>query len=166
MRWMTHQVGALAAAFWLQLPPAGLAAAWFGGILPDVFDQKLAGLYEDRQKGFNRVHRGFTHWPGLWLGALFAAIVCVPSEGHLILRPALVGLAVGGLSHVVLDMLTVQGVPLLPFTRKKKFSLKLCKTGGAGEYAFLATMLACMWFFLRDNIWSTFERVLRVFGGA
>ena len=61
------------------------------------------------------------------------------------------GLALGGLSHVVLDMLTVQGVPLLPFSRKNRFSLKLCKTGGVGEYVFLACMLAATWLFLRDT---------------
>ncbi len=166
MRWVTHQVGALAAAFWLQLPPAGLVAAWFGGILPDVFDQKLAGLYKNRQQGFNRVHRGFTHWPGLWLAGLFAALVLLPPEGSFLSRPVCAGLTLGGLSHVVLDMLTVQGVPLLPFSRKKRFSLKLCKTGGAGEYAFLGTMLVSMWFFLRDNIMETLKSVLHVLGGA
>ncbi|MDO5536174.1 MAG: metal-dependent hydrolase [Desulfovibrionaceae bacterium] len=166
MRWMTHQVGALAAAFWLQLPPIGLFAAWFGGILPDVFDQKLAGLFKNRQTGFNRVHRGFTHWPGLWLGGILASLVFLPPEAGHVTRPLCVGLTVGGLSHVVLDMLTVQGIPLLPFTRKNKFSLKLCKTGGAGEYAFLATMLVCMWLFLREDIMRSAGRVISALTGV
>lgn len=166
MRWVTHQVGALSAAFWLQLPVAGIAAAWFGGILPDVFDQKLAGLFKNRQQGFNRVHRGLTHWPGLWLGFLFAALLCLPPEGKMLTRPVCVGLALGGLSHVVLDMLTPQGIPLLPFTRKNRFSLKFCKTGGAGEYAFLALMIVCMWLFLRDNIMTTAGSVVKALTGA
>ena len=61
MRWVTHQVGALGAGLLLHLPLAGLAACVVGGILPDVFDQKLAGLFRNRQKAFNNIHRGFTH---------------------------------------------------------------------------------------------------------
>ncbi len=156
MRWPTHQVGAVGAALWLGLPAAGVAASFLGGVLPDVFDQKIAGLFRDRQKAFNRVHRGFTHWPGLWLGLFLAALIFLPKDAAWLLRPICVGLALGGLSHVVLDMLTVQGVPLLPFSRKNRFSLKLCRTGSIGEYVFLACMLAAMWFFLRD---TAFEMV-------
>ena len=152
MRWVTHQVGALAARLWLNLPCAGLAAAWFGGILPDIMDQKLAGCFKDRQTGFNRVHRGFTHWPGLWLAGFFATLCFLPPQMTVLARPLLIGLFVGGLSHVVLDMLTVQGVPLRPFSRKNRISLKLCKTGGIGEYAFLATMLVLSWFFFSDRV--------------
>ena len=151
MRWPTHQVGAIAAALWLGLPAAGVAASFVGGVLPDVFDQKIAGLFGNRQKAFNRIHRGFTHWPGLWLGLFLAALYFLPKEAAWLSRPVCTGLALGGLSHVVLDMLTVQGVPLLPFSRKNRFSLKLCKTGGVGEYVFLVCMLAAMWFFLRDT---------------
>ena len=147
MRWVTHQVGALGAGLLLHLPLAGLAACVVGGILPDVFDQKLAGLFRNRQKAFNNIHRGFTHWPGLWLGLLLA--VCV-------------GAAVGGLSHVVLDMMTPQGIPLLPFTRKNRFSLHLCKTGSLGEYAFCAAMIAAMAVFLRGDISDQAEAIMRL----
>lgn len=152
MRWMTHQVAAVAAALIVHLPPAGLAAAFVGGMLPDVFDQKIAGLFRNRQKAFNRIHRGFTHWPGLWLVLLLAAVALVPASIRPWLRPVCFGLALGGVSHVLLDMLTTQGVPLLPFSRRNRFSLKLCKTGGVGEYCFLAAMLAAMWLFLREDI--------------
>ena len=37
MRWPTHQVGAIAAALWLGLPAAGVAASFVGGVLPDIF---------------------------------------------------------------------------------------------------------------------------------
>lgn len=161
MRWVTHQVGAVGAALWLQLPVAGIVCAFFGGVLPDVFDQKLAGLSRNRQQAFNRLHRGFTHWPGLWLGLVIAAMLAVPGSLADTWRPAAVGLAVGGLSHVILDMLTPQGVPLNPFSRKKRFSLKLCRTGSVGEYLFLAVMLAGMWFFLRDNVVAAWGNLVR-----
>ena len=53
MKWITHQVGAFGAGMLLQLPLAGLAACVVGGILPDVFDQKLAGLFRNRQKALS-----------------------------------------------------------------------------------------------------------------
>lgn len=152
MRWVTHQVAAAGAAILLHLPPAGLAAALAGAILPDVFDQKLAGLFRNRQTAFNRLHRGFTHWPGLWLALLLVSVTLVPHTLGKMLQPVLFGIALGGLSHVILDMLTPQGIPLSPFSRKNRFSLNLCRTGGLGEYAFLIVMLAGMWFFLRGDI--------------
>ena len=66
--------------------------------------------------------------------------------------PPALGLAIGGLSHVVLDMLTPQGIPLLPFTRRGRVSLKLCRTGGLGEWIFLAAMLAGLAFWFRESL--------------
>ncbi len=161
MRWVTHQVGALAAGLWLGLPASGLAAAWLGGIFPDVMDQKAAGLFRNRQKGFNRVHRGFSHWPGLWLAGFFATLCFLPEQMNFALRPVLTGFFIGGLSHVVLDMLTVQGIPLRPFSRKNRLSLNLCKTGGIGEYVFLATMALCICLFFNDRVYFMARQLLR-----
>ena len=162
MRWVTHQVGALGAGLLLHLPLAGLAACVVGGILPDVFDQKLAGLFRNRQKAVNNIHRGFTHWPGLWLGLLLAVCVFLPAGPYGAARAVCFGAAVGGLSHVVLDMMTPQGIPLLPFTRKNRFSLHLCKTGSLGEYAFCAAMIAAMAVFLRGDISDQAEAIMRL----
>ena len=165
MRWVTHQVAAVAAALIIHLPPAGIAAAFVGGVLPDVFDQKIAGLSRDRQRAFNRVHRGVTHWFGLWLGVLALSLVAppgLPAEWFALWRPVCFGLALGGLSHVVLDMLTPQGVPLLPFSRRNRFSLRLCRTGGLGEYIFLAAMLVGMGLFLRQDIIVPLRALRRV----
>ncbi len=163
MRWLTHQVGALGAAFLLHLPPAGIVAAWFGGILPDVFDQKLANLHPSRQTGFNRVHRGFTHWPGLWIGLMLVSIVLLPKHGLHLLRPVCVGLSVGGLSHVLLDMLTPQGIPLSPFSRRNRFSIGLCRTGSAGENIFLFCLLAAIVLFLGEDVLREGRHLLNFF---
>ena len=72
------------------------------------------------------------------------------------------GASVGGLSHVVLDMMTPQGIPLLPFTRKNRFSLHLCKTGSLGESAFCAAMIAAMAVFLRGDISDQAEAIMRL----
>lgn len=141
MKWITHQIGGFLTAIALQLPAAGICAALAGSILPDILDQKLSGLgrtRKQRQKIFNQVHRGASHWFGWWLGLLLAPLVWL-SPG---LAPDIAaGLAIGGLSHVALDMLTTMGVPILPFCRRHKVSLHLCSTGKAGEYVFLSVMV-------------------------
>ncbi len=152
MKWLTHQSAAVAAALALQLPPAGIVAACVGAVLPDVLDQRLAGLAGSkraRQRVFNRIHRGATHWFGWWLVLLLAGMVLPlpPVE-----RAALLGVGFGGISHVILDMLTPQGVPLQPFSRKGRFSLKLCSTGSLGEYCFLAAIVAAAWLFLGEDV--------------
>ena len=54
------------------------------------------------------------------------------------------GFGFGALTHVLLDMCTTHGVPLLPFA-KKRFSLKLCSTGSIGEYALLIMCILVFW---------------------
>ena len=63
-------------------------------------------------------------------------------------QPALLGIGLGGISHVVLDMLTPSGIPLHPFSRKNKLSFKVCSTGSVGEYVFLGVMLVLLGFLL------------------
>lgn len=143
MKWITHQTGGLLAAAILQLPIASIGAALAGSILPDIMDQKISGLGHTRrqkQKFFNQLHRGASHWFGWWLALLVAPFIWLQPG---LAADIIAGLALGALSHVVLDMLTTMGVPILPFSRKHKVSLKICSTGKAGEYVFLAIMLCC-----------------------
>lgn len=51
-----------------------------------------------------------------------------------------------------LDMLTPSGVPLTPFSRQNKISLKLCSTGSLGEYCFLACVVGLTWLFYQDDL--------------
>ena len=81
MKWITHQATAVAAALALHLPLGGVAAACAGAVLPDVLDQRMAGLAPTRrgqQKIFNAIHRGTTHWFGWWLAVCVAALVLLP----------------------------------------------------------------------------------------
>lgn len=159
MKWVTHQTVAVGAAFMLGMPLVGLGAAWLGGILPDVLDQKRAALSRNPQKTFNRIHRGATHWFGWWVALWVLGLALAPSPwfmGQALLTqylssippefgPALAGLGFGAFSHIVLDSCTTSGVPLTPFSRKNKFSFKLCRTGGAGEYVALAIFCIVFW---------------------
>ena len=164
MKWITHQATAVAAALALHLPFGGVAAACAGAVLPDVLDQRMAGLAPTRrgqQKIFNAIHRGTTHWFGWWLAVCVAALVLPGASLGTLGRDALLGLGFGGLSHVLLDMLTPSGVPLTPFSRQNKISLKLCSTGSLGEYCFLACVVGLSWLLYHDDLLRLTHKLAR-----
>ena len=70
MKWITHQTAAVGAALVMQLPLEGVIASCVGGVLPDKLDMRVAAMTPNRQKTFNRIHRGTTHWFGWWLALL------------------------------------------------------------------------------------------------
>lgn len=140
MKWITHQAGAVVGALALAMPAAAIGGALAGAVFPDILDQKISGFAgPGRQKLFNKIHRGASHWAGWWL-ALFPCAAALPFSP--LLRDALAGFAFGAMTHVLLDMLTMRGVPLLPFSRRHNLSFQLCSTGQSGEYIFLAALLA------------------------
>lgn len=154
MKWVTHQIGAVLGALVLDMPWPGIAAAGIGSIFPDIIDQKISGFganRKKRQKLFNQIHRGSSHWIGWWL-FLFLIFISLPMPAFA--RDTAAGFAFGAMSHVMLDMLTPQGVPVWPFSRHGKLSVPLCATGKAGEYIFLLVMLACGLFWFQDAIIS------------
>lgn len=155
MKWMTHQTAAVGTALLLHLPLEGVLAACLGAVLPDMLDQQAARLSRNPQRAFNRLHRGATHWFGWWL-ALFLGASLLPVSPHW--RAVALGLGFGGLSHVLLDMLTPSGVPLQPFSRQHKFSLKLCSTGSLGEYVFLAGMVILFALAVGQDFWDLLRR--------
>lgn len=150
MKWITHQTGAVLGGLVLGLSPLGVIAAGTGAIIPDVIDQSVSSLGgRRRQKVFNRIHRGQSHWFGWWL-LLFLAPMLL--ELPRLLAESMAGLALGGLSHAGLDMLTPRGVPFLPWRGSLRLALPICSTGRIGEYVFLAVMLAASAFWFRDSI--------------
>jgi inner membrane protein len=159
VKWITHQATAVAAALVLNLPPAGVLAACAGAVLPDVLDQRiarLAGTGRGRQRAFNRIHRGATHWFGWWVALFLGALVAPLTPA---MQTTLTGLGFGGLSHVTLDMLTPHGVPWQPFSRSGRFSLNLCSTGSPGEYCFLACVVAAVWFGMGEDLLRLVRRM-------
>jgi len=135
MKWITHEAVAVGSAFLLGMPPVALAGVAFGSVLPDVLDQSMARTLVFRNLAFNKLHRGVTHWFGWWLAFFFAGLL---QQNPAASAWFITGTAFGGLIHVVLDLFTVGGVPLAPWSRKHMISLKLCKTGSLQEYLFLA----------------------------
>ncbi|MDD2967145.1 MAG: metal-dependent hydrolase [Desulfovibrionaceae bacterium] len=159
MRWITHQGVAVMAAIALGMPAPAVAATWAGAVLPDVMDQKIAAwAFRNKQAGFNKVHRGATHWFGLWLALWLGALFIGVPEDFLgmaaeVWHSMMAGLGFGGLTHVLLDMCTPAGVPMVPWSRKNKVSLNLCKTGSWGEYAFLGGSFLLFIIFFQQEAW-------------
>lgn len=161
MKWITHQTGAFLGGLMLGMPWPGIAAAGLGAVFPDIIDQKISGLgatRKKRQKIFNQIHRGSSHWIGWWF-PLFLLALSLPLPA--LARDAAAGFTFGAVSHVMLDMLTPQGVPVWPFSRQGKISVPLCATGKAGEYVFLLVMLACGAFWFQDAIKLLLPAILR-----
>lgn len=167
MKWFTHQTVAVAAAIALHMPPVGIAAVAVGAILPDMIDHKIAGRGPNRQKIFNKIHRGASHWFGWYVAVLLGAMLVplAPRESDIVL-----GLAFGAISHIALDMLTPSGVPLvppLPFVAglkgKGRVSLNMCSTGSVHEYIFLVASVGILWLITGERMLATLEKALKGF---
>ena len=153
MKWITHETVAIGIAYIVGMPPVCLAGVAVGSVLPDVLDQGMARLLVFRQLAFNRIHRGVTHWFGWWLALSFSTLLQVkgtafPPDATLFA----LGIGFGGLAHVLLDMCTVTGVPVAPWSKKHMFSLKLCSTGSMREYAFLAAAVIGFAVYARQDL--------------
>ena len=117
---------------------AGVAA-----LLPDI-DKKNTAI-SNKHKLVSFVfrlfctHRGFTH--SLLALFLFAGITLPLSTLPYIGRYIYMGLVLGYFSHLILDMLNPDGVPVL-FPLKYRLSLMKIKTGHIGEYLFRVVLAA------------------------
>ena len=139
MKWITHQAGALAAAVWFQVDTVTGVAMVGGAVLPDFAEQVIC---RGNQKLFWRIHRGILHWFGIY-ALLLAAAGLVPDPG---VRMMLAGLALGAISHLLMDALNPTGVPLVPFRERPRLKYPLVSTGSAGEYGVLAVLAAVIVF--------------------
>lgn len=108
-----------------------------GSLIPDldhpksVIGKKVKPVSKGISKAFG--HRGMTHSPiALILYTMFILKLTSNPEGYyeLLFNYGAIGSAVGYLSHLILDMLTIGGIPLFYPMSKKKFKLAKFKTGG------------------------------------
>lgn len=134
MKWVNHIVigGSLSIAF----NPVMLPVAVLGSTAPDW----LEGII--KKFGYPIAHRAETHYLILWVSlCLFSLLVAD-------IYNIIFWFALGGLSHVLADSLTVMGVPF-GWWNTKRFHLfgGRLKTGESGEYfvsggvAFLALVI-------------------------
>ncbi|WP_164489356.1 MULTISPECIES: metal-dependent hydrolase [Shewanella] len=118
---------------------AVIGGIFFGSLLPDLdhpsstigkrvlfVSVPLAGLFG---------HRQFTHsiWPLIFTIWLFN--LTEHANGYVMV------LMIGYMSHIIADMLTDSGVPLL-WPVQKRFGITICKTGGVLEHIVAYGLLA------------------------
>ena len=160
MLYKTHITTSLCAGIGLtMMTDISLTASFMGGVLigsllPDIDEPN--SYVGSRTKGLSHTvklvfgHRGFTH--SLTCTALvFLLYLFFPNHFFL-------GLTFGFLFHILGDMLSVSGVPLLlPFT-KKRFRIPLYQTGQVSEKIIFLLAFILFLYLLIANM----ERILSV----
>lgn len=101
-----------------------------GSLIPDLDHPKsvIGKRFKPISKGISKAfgHRGITHSPMALVvySMLMLKLTKTPKEYYeLLFQYGAIGSAVGYLSHLVLDMLTVGGIPLFYPISKKRFKL-------------------------------------------
>ena len=115
----SHRFMAASGAILLGASPLCVAAATLGATLPDRIE--VVGL----------PHRGISHWPWPWAGAVW--VFWTQQSGWSLLCAWWLA---GALFHIGADLLTVGGVPL--FFPNWRVRLGMLRTGGTGEYLVVA----------------------------
>lgn len=143
MKWQSHRIIGVGTA---AVFDGGLAAAvlsYFGSTLPDVVEgkppQEGGFFFKHKMGAWRKSHRGSSHWVG-W----YVVLALLGHHYH----PSLMWLGIGAMTHLAADALTPMGVPLLPFSKKKMFSLNLFSTGSFGELIFSVTLVAGLIFYI------------------
>ena len=156
-----------------------LGGVLLGSVLPDAVDMAIA---RKNRSLFQRIHRGTTHWPGWYVLLLIGVQLGLPDERGLsrLVEPlfasagqalaaqsalfgvaAVTGIALGALSHLLLDAFNPTGIPISPFGGKPRLILARIPTGTLGELGFL--LLAHLFFVFRiPAVRDWFESLLRV----
>lgn len=137
----------LASADWWHLVPAALLTC----LLPDIdhpkslLGQRLKWISQPIARAFG--HRGFTHSLLAVAVSLWLFQVNVPAD-WLLPADVLQGMTLGYLSHIVADMLTPAGVPLLwPIRMRFRFPLLNSQKGNQLERVLcLALVGYALWF--------------------
>lgn len=146
----THIVGGITASLaFAQIsnenPLVLVGAGIVGALLPDICHggSKIGRTFPISSKIVNKLfgHRSFTH------SLLFLACIVLLINAFIPYKAVTIGLLLGMVSHLVLDMGTRQGVKLFfPIKIKVRFPLTI-KTGSTGEkYVFTALSLLALLF--------------------
>lgn len=120
MQWFNHIL--IAGATTAVLDPTLIPVAILGATAPDWLEQGA------KQFNYPLIHRGPTHYFSIWLSMWVAMIYLDPSG-------LLSAFFYGGFSHVLLDAMTITGVPFSPLS-DRRFHLfgGRFRTGDSTEY--------------------------------
>jgi len=134
MKWINHIIvgGATSAV----IDPAIVPYAIFGSILPDLAERFLPVSK----------HRAETHYLVVWIAAFIFSCFIFDYKG------VLLGITYGGLTHIVVDSLSVSGVPFSPWSTNKfhLFGGRL-RVGSPAEYIISMSVLVISCLFIYNT---------------
>jgi membrane-bound metal-dependent hydrolase YbcI (DUF457 family) len=144
MTWKSHTAVTAAITYAVTLDPIFAAAASVGAVLPDRIEFILPWLK----------HRGNSHALALWIVLITILALANGLSGQIgagaqevyQMTYYLFAVAIGGLLHILEDMCSVSGIPLLPtfLTPTQKpptLKVPLYKTGHLSEYIVAGVIL-------------------------
>lgn len=141
MMWKTHFVVGISAPV-LVGDIAGILPALIGSIAPDWMEQAPRLVGRDAP-----AHRTVTHIVMYWL---IAVVIGFAIGGTVGLLP--MWFAWGGLSHVLADMFTPMGVPVMPNSRHRTNLLGgRVRTGSSVEYVIMGLLCVLMALAIRSD---------------
>ncbi len=141
MTWLTHISFSYTTAYILGLNPF---IAMMGSTAPD-WGEDFLGIKE---------HRGITHYLTIWGFGLITGFIMWLFYPDVFFINVITSFMYGGFTHIVLDSLTISGVPLGIGNIRVRIG-GLIKTGALSEYVFLGTFLLAIVPFLLSG--STFS---------
>jgi membrane-bound metal-dependent hydrolase YbcI (DUF457 family) len=137
MTWKSHIAVTGALTYAVTMDPTFAAAAAAGAVLPDRVEFILPWLK----------HRGNSHALALWIGLVAVTAVANVIASKLGITPGGIqatyyafAVAIGGVCHLLEDMCSVTGIPLLPTwvtpgQKPPTLKVPLYKTGSLSEFA-------------------------------
>jgi len=125
--WLTHTTFAYSTAYIIGLNPV---VAMIGSTAPD-WSEDFLGVKE---------HRGVTHYLTIWVFGLIVSFTFFFLSPDNLFISAVSSFVYGGFTHILLDSLTVSGVPLGKGNIRIRIG-GLIKTGGLSEYVFLIVFI-------------------------
>lgn len=150
MNYKTHRLGGVCAGFLVSnimfqgdfsvekfmLSSVFITGSYIGSMIPDIdhpnsfIGKKFKIISWSVNKTFK--HRGFIHSPLFWLiYTIFTMFISNYFQGfsQILYYQFCLGSSIGFLSHLLLDSLTLSGIPLLYPLSKKSFRLAKFRTG-------------------------------------
>ncbi len=127
MTWLTHIAGGffLYRLFQGEIEPVTMGFCLFGSIFPDWMEGPPGRRWLK--------HRGLSHSILLWLAVALLVPFLMPERFLILVKYFLLGVT----SHLLLDSLTVYGIPLF---RERTVGFRIVKTGRTSEIVVFAVV--------------------------
>lgn len=135
MKFKNHFVANAALSILFNLPLLPFLGFMAGSTLPDTLDKVFS--VGDREL-WKRIHRTLSHWPWLYVAGV-AIVILSGGDGEV--GSMALWACLGSLAHLALDVLTPMGIPVFPWSLRKRRSIRLFRTGSFWEYAFLLALV-------------------------